>query len=98
MIIKINQKHFFTSRLTTIVKSSLFGAGSLNLLCVPLGCLLSGYLTQPLGRRRSMQLVNLPFMAAWMLFHYANQPWHVFLALALTGVSGGLLEAPVRIT
>lgn len=45
-----------------------------------------------------MQLVNLPFMAAWMLFHYANQPWHVFLALALTGVSGGLLEAPVRIT
>lgn len=73
-----------------------FGAGSLNLLCVPLGCLFSGYLTQPLGRKRSMQLVNLPFMAAWMLFHYANQPWHVFVALALTGVSGGLLEAPVR--
>ncbi|XP_066251365.1 facilitated trehalose transporter Tret1-like [Euwallacea similis] len=68
--------------------------GSVNLLCVPLGCLLSGFLTQPIGRRRSMQLVNLPFVGAWLLFHFAKYPWHVFLASCITGVSGGLLEAP----
>ncbi|CAH1130240.1 unnamed protein product [Ceutorhynchus assimilis] len=69
--------------------------GSVNLLCVPLGCLLSGAVTQPLGRKRAMQFVNLPFLAAWLLFHYSTESWHVFLALCMTGFSGGLLEAPV---
>uniref|UniRef100_A0AAR5PL19 Major facilitator superfamily (MFS) profile domain-containing protein n=1 Tax=Dendroctonus ponderosae TaxID=77166 RepID=A0AAR5PL19_DENPD len=68
--------------------------GSVNLLCVPLGCFLSGYVTQPFGRRRSMQFVTVPFLAAWLIFQYATEPWHVFLALCITGFSGGLLEAP----
>ncbi|KAL1491254.1 hypothetical protein ABEB36_011875 [Hypothenemus hampei] len=68
--------------------------GSVNLLCVPLGCLLSGFLTQPLGRRRTMQLVNIPFLSAWLLFSQATKSWHVFLASCMTGFSGGLLEAP----
>lgn len=42
-----------------------------------------------------MQLVNVPFIAAWLLFSFSNQVWHVFCALAMTGASGGLLEAPV---
>lgn len=70
-------------------------AGSINLICVPLGCLFSGIITQPLGRKRSMQLLNVPFLGAWLLFHYARSVDHLYMALCLTGLSGGLLEAPV---
>ncbi|GLV41627.1 uncharacterized protein CBL_06856 [Carabus blaptoides fortunei] len=68
---------------------------SINLICVPLGCLFSGIITQPLGRKRSMQLLNIPFLGAWLLFHYASTVDHLYMALCLTGLSGGLLEAPV---
>lgn len=68
---------------------------SINLICVPLGCLLSGAVTQPLGRKKSMQLVNLPFVAAWLLFHAASSAGQLYAALALTGLGGGLMEAPV---
>lgn len=35
-------------------------SGSINLLCVPLGCIFSGILTQPIGKRMAMQ-VNFVF-------------------------------------
>ncbi|KAF7269617.1 hypothetical protein GWI33_017343 [Rhynchophorus ferrugineus] len=68
--------------------------GSANYLSVPLGCLLSGAITQPIGRRRAMQLVTTPFLASWLLYHFSTEAWQVFLALCLTGFAGGLLEAP----
>ncbi|XP_063922496.1 facilitated trehalose transporter Tret1-like isoform X1 [Zophobas morio] len=68
--------------------------GSINLICVPVGCLLSGAATQPIGRKRAMQLVNIPFLTAWLLFYFSNDVWQIFLALCITGVTGGLLEAP----
>ncbi|XP_026683397.1 facilitated trehalose transporter Tret1-like [Diaphorina citri] len=33
--------------------------GSINLIMVPLGCLVSGAITQPVGRKRSMMFLNL---------------------------------------
>lgn len=39
--------------ITMLINISL---GSINLICVPLGCLFSGVLTQPLGKRRAMQV------------------------------------------
>lgn len=44
-----------------------------------------------------MQLVNIPFLAAWLMLYLASDVWMVFFALALTGITGGLLEAPVSI-
>nr|CAD7202134.1 unnamed protein product [Timema douglasi] len=70
-------------------------SGSINLICVPLGCLLSGSLTQPLGRKRAMMLVNIPFIAAWIMYYYASSVGMLYTSLALTGFGGGLLEAPV---
>jgi SP family facilitated glucose transporter-like MFS transporter 8 len=70
-------------------------AGSINLICVPLGCLMSGIITQPLGRKRSMMMVNVPFIVAWVMFHYASNIGMLFASLVLTGLAGGLLEAPV---
>ncbi|XP_013179479.1 PREDICTED: facilitated trehalose transporter Tret1-like [Papilio xuthus] len=68
---------------------------SINLIVVPLGCALSGVVTSPLGRRRAMQAVNLPFIIAWLLFYYSKTAVYLYAALFLTGLAGGLLEAPV---
>lgn len=71
--------------------------GSINLICCPLGSIISGPLTQRIGRRRCMQFVTLPFFASWLIFYFSNSAAEVFLALCITGFSGGLLEAPVSI-
>lgn len=42
-----------------------------------------------------MMLTTLPFVAAWLMFHYATSANMLFAAQALTGLTGGLLEAPV---
>ncbi|KAK9702321.1 Sugar transporter [Popillia japonica] len=69
--------------------------GSINLICVPIGCACSGAITEYLGRKKCMQLVNIPFLCAWIMFKYTTSIYLIFLALCLTGLSGGLLEAPV---
>ncbi|CAK1588770.1 unnamed protein product [Parnassius mnemosyne] len=69
--------------------------GSINLIVVPLGCAMSGVVTSPLGRRRAMQAVNLPFFIAWLMFYFSSTTGHLYGALFLTGLAGGLLEAPV---
>lgn len=42
-----------------------------------------------------LQLLNLPMLAAWALFFFAKDITQVYLGLCLSGMSGGLLEAPV---
>ncbi|KAL7728352.1 hypothetical protein ACLKA6_007446 [Drosophila palustris] len=76
-------------------KDEISWFSSINLICVPLGCLFSGLLTQPLGKRRAMQFVNLPILAAWLMFHFATSTEHLYAALCLAGLGGGLMEAPV---
>lgn len=76
-------------------KEQVSWIGSINLMCVPIGCILSGVLTTPIGRRRSMQVITLPLAASWLLFNFSTQVWHVYLALSITGLCGGLVEAPV---
>ncbi|KAH9627997.1 hypothetical protein HF086_017972 [Spodoptera exigua] len=76
-------------------KSEISWISSINLIIVPLGCALSGVVTSPIGRRRAMQMVNVPFCIAWLMFHFATSTGHLYGALFITGLAGGLLEAPV---
>ncbi|KAF5299383.1 hypothetical protein FQR65_LT09424 [Abscondita terminalis] len=69
--------------------------GSINMMCVPLGCLVSGVATDPIGRKRSMQIINLPFIICWIIFYFATEIWHLYFALAMVGFFGGLVEAPI---
>lgn len=64
-------------------------------MCIPIGCIFSGAFTQPIGRRRAMQLVNLPLSVAWLMLYFSQNVNHIFASLCLTGLSGGLMEAPV---
>uniref|UniRef100_A0A1B0GIU9 Major facilitator superfamily (MFS) profile domain-containing protein n=1 Tax=Lutzomyia longipalpis TaxID=7200 RepID=A0A1B0GIU9_LUTLO len=76
-------------------KDEISWFSSINLICVPLGCIFSGSITQPIGRRRAMQLVNAPILVAWLIFYFSSEVYHLYIGLCLAGVSGGLLEAPV---
>ncbi|CAD7092861.1 unnamed protein product [Hermetia illucens] len=68
---------------------------SINLICVPLGCIFSGAFTSPIGKRKAMQLVNFPILASWLLFHFSTSTGYLYAGLCLSGLSGGLMEAPV---
>lgn len=76
-------------------KDEISWFSSINLICVPLGCLFSGIFSQPIGKRRAMQIVNLPILGSWLLFHFATCTEHLYAALCLAGIGGGLMEAPV---
>lgn len=69
--------------------------GSINLFLVPLGGFVSGPVSQRLGRRRTMMITTIPFVVAWLMFYNATSARILFFAQALTGLTGGLLEAPV---
>lgn len=60
-----------------------------------MGCVFSGAFSAPIGKRRAMQIVNLPILASWLLFHFSTSTEHLYAALCLAGLSGGLMEAPV---
>lgn len=62
---------------------------------MPLGGFVSGPVSQRLGRRRTMMISTVPFVVAWFIFYYAKNADMLFIAQALTGLTGGLLEAPV---
>ena len=42
-----------------------------------------------------MMMANIPFILAWIMYHYASNSTMLFVSLAITGLTGGLLEAPV---
>ncbi|XP_076235623.1 facilitated trehalose transporter Tret1 [Calliopsis andreniformis] len=78
-----------------VTMEELTWISSLNLFLVPIGCFISGPISQYLGRKRTMLLTNIPFIIAWLIFYYATSSTMLFVALAMTGLTGGLLEAPV---
>lgn len=73
----------------------MFCAGSIHLICVPFGCFVSGLITQPLGRKKSMMLLNIPFFTVWLLLYNATSVTTLYIALVISGLAGGLHEAPV---
>lgn len=71
--------------------------GSLLYLAEPLGSLSSGWITEQLGRKRAMILVNAPHIAAWILLYFAHSKAHVYVAASLLGLGAGLLGSPVAV-
>ena len=71
-------------------------AASIPYICQPVGSVMSGLLVQALGRKRSLILVNVPFLAGWLLVCTANTFEQLVAAQVLLGVTIGLCEAPLN--
>lgn len=68
--------------------SQISWISSINLICVPLGCVFSGSFTSILGRRKAMQLVCVPIFASWVIIYYAQSVVHLYIASCLSGFTG----------
>jgi MFS family permease len=53
---------------------------SIAFILQPIGSIASGIVLEPLGRKRSMILVNAPHIAGWLLLYYASSLTHLYLA------------------
>ncbi|XP_055686788.1 facilitated trehalose transporter Tret1-like [Lutzomyia longipalpis] len=69
--------------------------GSIAFICQPVGSVLSGWVTEPLGRKLSMILVNIPHIIAWIMLYYANSLPELYTAAVLLGLGVGFMEAPI---
>ncbi|KAK4880577.1 hypothetical protein RN001_008723 [Aquatica leii] len=84
-----------SNELFQVNESQLSWIGSIALLCTPIGCTISGIITQPLGRKRAMQYSNIPFAICWIILYFSTELWHVYFALSVMGLLGGFVEAPL---
>lgn len=61
----------------------------------PFGSILSGVITEPLGRKVAMQLVNIPHVISWICLYKTESLFMIYTAFALQGFAIGLMEAPI---
>lgn len=69
--------------------------GSVAYISQPIGSALSGWMSEPIGRRKAMMLVNIPHIIAWTMLYFAQSSVEVFLAAVLLGLGVGFMEAPI---
>lgn len=77
----------------TAAQSSWFG--SMVYLTQPIGAIASGWITEAIGRKKAMLLVNVPHIVAWSMFYYASSLTEMFVAGVLLGLGIGLMESPI---
>lgn len=78
----------------SILGNSTFIA-SVSYIFKPMGSIASGWITEPIGRKKSMFFVNTPHLVAWTLLYYSSTFPEVMFATVLLGIGVGLMEAPI---
>ncbi|KAJ9581264.1 hypothetical protein L9F63_023557 [Diploptera punctata] len=82
----------------TVDQGSWFA--SITFITILAGCLTCGPLLDKLGRRRTLLLVNIPFVLGWALQWLAPTPAPVhmlYLGRLLNGLGGGMVSIPANI-
>ncbi|XP_031342715.1 facilitated trehalose transporter Tret1-like [Photinus pyralis] len=75
-------------------ESELSWLGSISMLTLLVGCIGSGFVTQPIGRKRSMQFVTIPYVSCWVGYYFSTKIWHLYIVLMVMGFFSGLVEGP----
>lgn len=53
---------------------------SIAFIFQPIGSIASGIVLEPLGRKKSMILVNIPHIIGWTMLHYASSLTELYIA------------------
>lgn len=61
----------------------------------PIGSVCSGWMTDRIGRKRAMYLVNAPHIIAWIILYFSTTLTEVYVASVLLGFGTGLTESPL---
>lgn len=62
---------------------------SMIMIFQPIGGFLTGF-TEPLGRKRALILVNIPFAIAWIMLYFAQNLIMIYGAFACLGIAIGV--------
>lgn len=78
----------FQKKLTSLklLSSNTVVSASIGFICQPVGSILSGIVLEPLGRKYSMLLVNVPQILGWYLFYAAGSLFTLFTAIVIMGL------------
>lgn len=79
-----------TLRITAIQASWL---GSTCYLAKLLAGFFSGWISEPIGRKKAMILINIPHLISWFLFYNADSIEIVFAGNMLLGFGAGFVKA-----
>ncbi|KAF5289440.1 hypothetical protein FQR65_LT11813 [Abscondita terminalis] len=79
----------------TIEDSQISWIGSLSFVTALIGCFVSGMVTHPIGRCRSIHISSPLIFGSWLIFYFANKIWHIYIALCLLGITCSIVESPI---
>lgn len=81
----------------TIDKYQASWIASLSAVTTPIGCLLSGYLMDVIGRKKTLILTQFPAIAGWLLIATASSLPMIYAGRLLIGLGSGMVGAPARV-
>ncbi|XP_073993665.1 facilitated trehalose transporter Tret1-like isoform X3 [Rhodnius prolixus] len=81
----------------TINKVEASWIASLSAVTTPIGCILSGYLMDAIGRKKILIMTQLPTLAGWLLIASANNVGMLYAGRLLVGLGSGMVAAPARV-
>lgn len=70
---------------------------SLSSVSTPFGCILSGYMLDALGRKRTIILTLMPMILGWFLISAANNVPLIYIGRLLVGLGAGMVGSPARV-
>lgn len=70
---------------------------SLSSVATPIGCIVSGYLLDAIGRKRTIVLTLIPMILGWLLISIATNVYYIYAGRLLIGLGSGMLGSPARV-
>jgi sugar porter (SP) family MFS transporter len=70
---------------------------SLSSLSTPIGCILGGYLSDRIGRKKTLILTEIPLILGWLIIAFASQIEMIYIGRLLCGLGSGIVGAPARV-
>ena len=70
---------------------------SMSSIGTPIGCLMSGYMMDVLGRKRSLIITEIPALLGWILIACATDIRMIYAGRFFVGLGSGMVGAPARV-
>lgn len=75
---------------TVVNTHSISIPASLSSAGTPIGCLLSGYVMDRLGRKKTLIMIEIPLIIGWLLIAFASDITMIYIGRVLVGFGSGL--------
>lgn len=75
----------------------VFRSASVHSLATPFGSLLSGPLTETIGRRGTLQLSTFPLSLGWIIIGFSRNVTSMLVGRVICGLSVGLMAVPAQV-